>query len=277
MEAVLAELDSEVRLEQAQVDFYRENGFLVVRGLLSPPLLRHYGGVITQKVLELNNQHKPMHERTTYEKAFLQVTNIFRESEEVAHFVMGKRLASVAAQLMGKAGVRLYHDQALYKEPSGGKTPWHVDQYYWPLASEKSVTAWVPLQETPVCMGPLAFAAKSHLSEVGSSRTLQISDESEATIQGLIADHGFAHVEEAFSLGDVSFHSGWTLHHAGPNAGSEARRVMTVIYMDEEMRLATPLHADQERDREAFCSGIAVGDVIASPLNPVIYSAKSTS
>lgn len=43
-------------------------------------------------------------------------------------------------------GVRIYHDQALNKEPGGGYTPWHCDGYYWPVQSDKIVTAWVPLQ-----------------------------------------------------------------------------------------------------------------------------------
>lgn len=54
-------------------------------------------------------------------------------------------------------GVRLYADQALYKEPRGGYTPWHCDAFYWPLASDKAVTAWIPLQ---VCLsGPGQAAA----------------------------------------------------------------------------------------------------------------------
>ena len=49
-------------------------------------------------------------------------------------------------------GVRIYHDQALYKEPGGGCTPWHADGYYFPLSSEKILTAWVPLQPVPKTM-----------------------------------------------------------------------------------------------------------------------------
>ena len=66
------------------------------------------------------------------------------------------------AKLLGVAGVRLYHDQSLYKEPGGGITPAHADQYYWPLASDRIVTAWIPLQPVPEDMGPLAFYAGSH-------------------------------------------------------------------------------------------------------------------
>lgn len=40
----------------------------------------------------------------------------------------------------------MYADQALYKEPHGGYTPWHCDAFYWPLATDKALTAWIPLQ-----------------------------------------------------------------------------------------------------------------------------------
>ena len=77
--------------------------------------------------------------------------------------------------------MRLYHDQALYKEPSGGITPWHADQYYWPLNTDRCCTAWIPLQDTPLEMGPLAFSPGSHMVDLG--RSLEISDQSEATIK----------------------------------------------------------------------------------------------
>lgn len=40
-------------------------------------------------------------------------------------------------------------------------------QYYFPLSSDKAVTAWIPLQPTPAEMGPLQFAAGSHKVDVG--------------------------------------------------------------------------------------------------------------
>ena len=43
---------------------------------------------------------------------------------------------------------------------------------------------------------------------------------------------------EPYASGEVSFHLGWTLHRAGPNTTTRPRRVHTVIYMDEAMRLA---------------------------------------
>ena len=175
---------------------------------------------LSAKAALLNTLHLPMEERTTYEKAFLQVMNLWTKSAIARQFVFGKRLARIAAELMGVDGVRLYHDQALYKEPGGGHTPWHADQYYWPMSNANSVTAWIPLQATPMEMGPLAFAKGSHQFEAG--RELGISDESEAKIGRSLKEQNYPINDTPFDLGEVSFHYGWTFHRAGSIAGSTA-------------------------------------------------------
>src|SRR5436189_133361 len=76
---------------------------------------------------------------------FLQVMNLWEVDESVKKFTLAKRFAKIAADLLGVENVRLYHDQALYKEPGGGFTPWHQDQYYWPLSTTNTVTMWMPL------------------------------------------------------------------------------------------------------------------------------------
>ncbi|MCK4755170.1 MAG: phytanoyl-CoA dioxygenase family protein, partial [Calditrichia bacterium] len=220
--------------------------------------------------LELNTMDLPIEKRDTYHKAFLQITNLWKESKLVKEFVMGKRLARIAADLLGTTGVRLYHDQALYKEKGGGITPWHADQYYWPLSSEKSCTAWIPLQDTPMEMGPLAFSAKTHHFSYG--RELAISDESEAELQEALKKARFEYVSEPFKLGEVSFHYGWTFHNAGPNTTDKPREVMTIIYMDENMRLKKPANENQKIDWDVWCPGVKIGEIISTELNPVIFS-----
>ena len=119
-------------------------------------------------------------------------------------FITSPKLGRIAAQLMDSSGVRIYHDQALYKEAGGGITPWHADQYYWPVNTDKTITAWIPLQETLLEMGPLAFCPKSHRVTYG--RDLEIGQESEDRIGEALKDHGID--EGKFDLGEVSFHSG---------------------------------------------------------------------
>lgn len=260
------DLDAQYPLDEQAVRFYREQGYVHLTGVLSADQLQRYRGEITRAVQAFSRDRPPLEHRSVYDRAFLQVTNLWTRSALVREFVMGKRLARIAARLMGCRGVRLWHDQALYKEPGGGFTPWHADQYYWPLASDRSITAWIPLQDTPLEMGPLAFAAASFRLREG--RDLEIGEESERALQRTLRECP-VHVRP-FAFGDVSFHSGWTFHRAGPNTTDRPREVMTIIYIDCDMRLAEPANRNQRIDWQAWCPEVKVGDVIDAPLTPVI-------
>ena len=262
-------LDTPYDLAPEDVTRFAEHGFVKLPGVASPELVEAYEPDVTGKVIELNTMHLPMAERSTYNKAFLQVSNLWRHSATVRELVFAKRFARIAAELLGVDGVRLYHDQALYKEEGGGITPWHADQYYWPLSTDRCCTIWLPLQETPLEMGPVSFAAGSHRFEFG--RELPISDESEAALSTALAEQDFPMVAEPFALGDASFHQGWTFHHAGPNTTGLARRVMTVIYIDADITISAPTNANQEADLASWFPGARPGEVPDTELNPVLY------
>ena len=262
-----SELEEIYNLSPDSIRFFREKGYVKLKQVLSPALLEYYGEIITNWVFKLNKLTKPMEQRTTYEKAFLQVMNLWLESEQIKEFVFSKRLAQIATQLMQVEGVRLYHDQALYKEASRGITPWHADQFYWPLSSANTVTVWVPLQATPMEMGPLAFAEGSQHVEIG--RDKEISDESEAILAKALKQ--FPIHETPFDLGEVSYHAGWTYHRAGANVSGEARRVMTIIYMDKDIRIVEPTNEYRTADWNTWLDSKPIGSVADGRLNPVLY------
>ena len=266
---VLQELDTTFDLNRKSIDFFRENGFVKLKHVLSADAIQYMDETISSEVVRLNTQHLPMEQRDTYGKAFLQIMNIWTKSALVKEIVFSKRLAKIAADLMGVQGVRLYHDQALFKEPGGGHTPWHADQYYWPLANDNTITAWIPLQETGLELGPVEFSAKSQQLQEG--RTLKISDDSESVIQKKLTLNDFKKVVEPFELGEVSYHSGWVFHRAGANATKYMRKVMTVIYMDKDMRLQAPANENQQADWDTWCPGAVIGEPIDTPLNPILY------
>ncbi len=256
-------------LTEAQIAFYQKNRFIKLKNVLSALEIAYYRDAISHKVRELSAGERPLDQRDTYGKAFLQMMNLWRQDETIREFVFSKRIARIAAELMQVDGVRMYHDQALYKEGGGGFTPWHADQYYWPLETDKTITAWIPLQATPLEMGPLEFSAGSHIITEG--RDLSIGDESEAFLAKKLRVSDFPHVVEPFELGEISFHSGWVFHRAGPNTTDEMRQVMTVIYMDKDMKLKQPQNDNQIADWNTWCPGAKVGQVIDTALNPVLF------
>lgn len=262
-------IDAPYELSPEQVKFFQKNRFIKLKHVFDAETLAHYNEVITKQVAQMNPDTPALENRDTYGKAFLQLFNLWRENDDIKTFVFSKRLAKIAADLMQVEGVRMYHDQALFKESGGGITPWHADQYYWPLSSDKTVTAWIPLQETPLPLGPLEFSAGSH--QLVEGRDLKIGDESEAIIAQKLRVTDFKHVIEPFELGEVSFHSGWVFHRAGANVTDQMRKVMTVIYMDKNMVLKQPENKNQENDWHTWCLGAAIGQVINTELNPVLY------
>ena len=262
-------LDEYYALSEEQIAFYQEHRFIKLKDVLDAETLSYFNGMITAKVNELNEEDQPLAERTTYGKAFLQLFNLWTKDEGIKELIFSKRIAKIAADLMQVDGVRLYHDQALFKEAGGGITPWHADQHYWPLSSDKTITAWIPLQETPLEMGPLEFSAGSH--KIKEGRELSISDDSESQIEKRLRVTDFEHVIEPFDAGEISFHSGWVFHRAGANTTQDMRKVMTIIYMDKDMTLKKPSNPGQENDWETWCPGAKIGEVINTPINPVLY------
>lgn len=256
-------------LSQAQIDFYQQNAFIKIKEVLPPDVVAHINTVISSKVDELNTQTTVLEERDTYGKAFLQIFNLWTQDEQIKEIMFSKRLAQLAADLMKVNGVRMYHDQALFKEGGGGITPWHADQYYWPLSSDNVITAWIPLQAVPSEMGPLEFASGSQ--NILTGRDLSISDESETLIGEKLRLTDCTKVSEPFDIGEISFHSGWIFHRAGANTTSQTRKVMTCIYMDKNITLKKPENDGQVNDWETWCPGVKIGSVIDSHLNPVLF------
>jgi hypothetical protein len=53
------------------------------------------------------------------------------------------------------------------------------------------------------------------------------------------------------------------------------RRVFTIIYMDADMRLDKPTNKNQQVDWEAWTPSTQIGQVMADPINPVLYESQT--
>lgn len=268
---ILEKLHATLVIEKEVIEQFQKDGFVQLKNLISRDVLNYFRDSIMNIVKAKSADELALEDRDTYGKAFLQISNIWTMDKMVKEFTFSKLLASVATQLLEVSGVRMYHDQALYKEPGGGITPWHVDQVYWPLSNKKTVTAWIPLVPVTREMGPLGFAKGSHQMDLGRDHT--ISDESEELIKDNILRGGVEYHCEPFDLGDVSFHFGYTFHNAGTNETDIPRQIMTIIYMDKEMKLTEPESIFHKNDLKSWMPGQAVGETIDTPLNPVLHTA----
>lgn len=269
----LPSLDEAYELPQNAVPDYERDGHVLLRGVAKPEEISVYGPLISDATERYKGEILPLEQRDTYGRAFWQIMNLWRNDAAVRRFSLAKRFAKIAADLMGVDGVRMYHDQALFKEPGGGPTPWHQDQYYWPLDTNNTITLWMPLVDASPEMGTLRFASGSQ--EGGYLGEFEISDNSDAVFEKLVADRGYRIAEpQAMRAGDASFHSGWTLHAAPGNASADMRSVMTIIYFADGARATEPDHKNRENDLKGWLPGVRPGELAASPLNPLLYSRR---
>lgn len=265
----LPELKSRYAISEAQRLQYQRDGHILLKGVCSPEEIAAWRKVIVDTAMRYSHENRPVAERDTYGKAFLQIGNLWKKDPAVVPFVQAHRFAQIAADLMAVDGIRLFHDQALFKEAGGGITPWHQDQFYWPLDNPNTITMWMPLLDCTEAMGTMRFATRSQ--EEGYLGDIPISDHSEEYFKKFVADKGYALAGgKAMSGGDATFHSGWVLHAASPNTTPVTREAMTIIYYADGARIVLRNKAE-EGDLNALYPGLKVGDLAQSADTPVIF------
>lgn len=264
-----SELNMSFPTPMAICERFRRDGHVVVRSVASAESIARYRSAIVDTALGNVGDVAPLDQRDTYGKAFLQVHNLWRLDPTVAEFTLAPRFGAVAADLLGVERVRLYHDQALFKEPGGGRTPWHQDASYWPLDGSQCITMWMPLVDIDDDMGGLCFAQGT--GTTGPLTNELISDDSDKAFESLLEDGGFTVSEPTpMRLGDASFHRGWTAHKALENRSDTMREVMTVIWLADGIRVEQPDSKAKRHDLDNWLPGCEPGQLANSPINPMV-------
>ena len=145
------------------VQEFRRDGFVVVPDLLSADELRRFGSATDEAVARRSRgDTRALAEKSRYEQSFIQCQNLWEDDLGVRALSFHPRLGEAAAQLLGVDAVRLWHDQALYKEPGGRETDPHQDHPYWPIVETNTITAWIPFDGSTLESGAMGYLPGSH-------------------------------------------------------------------------------------------------------------------
>lgn len=263
-EELSRELAAPYAISKQQVEHFQRTGWIKLKDVLSPSSL----ALLRVELLRLFEE-----EAEKLGDRFASLEMMWESSDAVRAFVMSPRLAQIAAQLLGVQAVRLYHDNGMSKQPGCGRTPWHYDDHHFPIASENVCTVWAPLQAIPESMGPLGFASGVNLVEQIADIPFNKFDTSyDRLISERLAKLQTPVEASAFELGEVSFHHGRNFHTAGPNRTTTPRMVLATTYFEDGARVIDAPHM-VNGDWRRFMPEVEPGDVIDSPLNPVLYRA----
>jgi hypothetical protein len=250
---------------QDPIDAFRRDGFVRVAGLLDPAEIDRFAPLVDAAVRERKaGDPRTLAEKSRYEQSFLQCINLWEDTPALRPLTFHPRVCETAAALLGVGALRLWHDQALYKEPGGRETDAHQDQPYWPIEEADTVTAWIPLVDVDETLGCMGYVPGSHA--IGLRRFVNIFFGETENVLARPELEGRGPVFVPARRGDVLFHHGLTVHLAHANRSSAMRRVHTAIYFrDGCTRARRGVH--QSVDRQ----GIRPGEPIAGDATPIAW------
>ena len=113
---------------------FQNDGFVRTDGLLSDAELQRFGSAVDGAVAARTvGDTRALGERSSYEQSFVQCMRLWETDADVAPLTFHPKLAQAAAELLGVPAVRLWQDQALFKQPGGRITDAHQDAPFWPI------------------------------------------------------------------------------------------------------------------------------------------------
>lgn len=264
-------------LTQEQISFYRENGFVVIEDFLTPDDLATWRGALDEAIhqrgkVRILNHDTPIDEDAYYNNVFVQRVNLWRDNPAIRELIVDGRLGKMAATLAGVDGVRLWHDQALIKQPWANPTGWHLDNPFWSWHSRDALSLWVALDDATLQNGCLYFLPGSHKTATYENSTIgmNIGD----IFKVYPAWKGIMAFPAEMKAGSCSFHNGLIGHGAGPNMTPGWRRAMTCGFMPD----GSTFNGQQNILSKEQLAKYKVGDVLKDDdFNPLLYHVQKPS
>jgi ectoine hydroxylase-related dioxygenase (phytanoyl-CoA dioxygenase family) len=222
-------------LTSEQIAFYRENGYLLVEGLLTPEEAAFYRAE-AHALAERLAKHKDMDAtwgsaRDAVEEA--KQTKIYHchdvqfYSAAFSKLIVDERVTGVAADIIGSPNVQLHHTKMFIKPPEKGSPfPMHQDSPYFPHDKDTMIAAILffddaPIEKGCVCVVPGSYklGTLEHSSEGGWHLPFE-----QYPIEAAVPCPAKA--------GDALYFSYQTIHGSGVNTSDEARTTLLIQMRD---------------------------------------------
>ena len=251
----------------AQIEAYRRDGFVLVEGFLDEQELARWREQTDEAAAE-RLASRGDQEDTYYSRVFLQLMRLADTHEGVAELILDERLGEIVATLAGVDGIRVWHDQALIKQPYGNPTAWHLDNPFWSFYSRDAISIWIALDDATIANGCLWYLP-------GTQRTARFEAiQIGANIGALFDEYPewltLEPVAAPCAAGSAVFHNGLVAHGAGANMTPRPRRAMTCAYMPD----GSTFNGQQNILPDDYVAQLEIGDALENDaVNPLVWSA----
>ena len=234
-----------------EMDFFREEGYLVLENLISPKELQYYDRVYDDFLfnrIETSGHRSDLSGGTDFSRE--KITQIMLPSKflpELKELPIHGRTLQIARELLG-TDMDLDFDMLINKSPlTNTPTPWHQDAAYWiDMPDRRAVSCWVAIDRAFKENGCMWYIPKSHRSPVLPH--VQTGNKGALQCEGSEARGVCIPLEP----GSCVLHQGGTLHYSRGNSTLLNRRAVIVNYRPSAMiRLERSRGVDHSGERKA--------------------------
>ena len=222
------------RLSCAQVEFYRENGYLAGIRMLSGAQVDVLRKELADLIEPGHDGQELWHEYHTNESGdpanrLFHALGAWRIRPAFHDMLWNPAFAVPASQLIGGA-VRFWHDQ-LFCKPArhGGIVAWHQDYSYWTRTKPmRHLTCWIGLDDATSANGCLQYVPGSHhwkllpitglATDMGAIESLLTGEQRTA----------FRPVAIPLRAGEATFHHPHLVHGSFANRTDRPRRALVL-------------------------------------------------
>ncbi len=258
-------------LTSEQIDFYRENGFLVIENFLDAEELAEWQRCTDAAVEErlggsvefMTNQMDP---NQFYARVFTQCLRLADTHAGMRKLIHDACLGRMATELAGVDGIRIWHDQALIKPPHGNPTAWHLDVPYWSFDSRDTLSFWMALDDATLANGCMWYLPGTHktarFDNVGIGANI-------GELFNVYPEWKQIEPEAApCTAGSLVWHNGLTAHGAGANMTILHRRAMTCGFMPD----GSTFNGKRNILPEDYFESLKIGDILDNNTqNPLVW------
>lgn len=251
------------QITKEQVETYRENGYIVIEDFLDPVELERWRVItedaVHQRLVERNGRTNQDNPEDYYSQVFVQCIRLADTHQGMAELMMDARLGEAAATLAAVDGIRIWHDQALFKQPYGNPTAWHLDNPYWSFYSRDAISIWVALDRATLANGCLWYLPGTH--KVARYDNSGIGENIASLFKVYAEWMSRRAVPAPCAAGSAVFHNGLIAHGAGANMTPKPRRAMTCAYMPD----GSTFNGQQNVLRDDYFRSLKLKDAIDDP------------
>lgn len=233
-----------VLVDQQQIDFFREKGVVLIKGLFADWVDTIRAGI--ERNMREPGPYAAENLKPGESGRFFDDYCNWQRIPEFDEVIRHSPAAATAAALMGSREVQVFHDHVLVKEPGTSKpTPWHQDAPYYFVEGTQTVSFWSPMD--PVREASLRCVAGSHRWEKLVLPTRWLSEENFYAGEGDYmpvpdpdAEPGrYEVLEWAMEPGDAVAFDYRTLHGARGNMAGSRRRAFSLRLLGDDARYVT--------------------------------------